>query len=160
MECKHTNITKRGYTKLWILRRLKRSGANQTELVDIYCKHVRSILEYAAVVWHAGLTQINSADIERVQKAALSIILGRNYINYQNALEKLKLNTLSERREVLCLKFAKKAIKSEKYSSWFKPDINSQNTRRKVNRTKNVLTRTARFQKSVLPYITSLLNKT
>ena len=111
-------------------------------------------------MWHAGLTQINSADIERVQKAALSIILGRNYINYQNALEKLKLHTLSERREVLCLKFAKKAIKSEKYSSWFKPDINSQNTRRKVNRTKNVLTRTARFQKSVLPYITSLLNKT
>ena len=89
------------------------------------------------------------SDIERVQKAALSIILGRNYLNYQNALEILKLKTLCERREALCLKFANKAIKSEKYSNWFEPDTNTQNKRRKVNKTKEVLTRTSRFQKSV-----------
>ena len=151
-------ITNRGYKKLWILRRLKKCGANQSELVDIYCKHVRSILEYAAVVWHAGLTQINTVDIERVQKAALSIILGKNYLSYNHALEVLKLKTFSERRDVLCMKFARKAFKSEKYSTWFVPDSNTQNTRRKVNQTKEACTRTSRFQKSALPYLTSLLN--
>ena len=60
-------ITKRGYNKLWMLRRLKTSGANQQELVDIYYKHIISILEYAAVVWHSALTKQNIYDIEREQ---------------------------------------------------------------------------------------------
>ena len=59
-------ITKRGYNYIWLLRRLEKSGANEIELLDIYCKHVRSILEYAAVVWHSALTNENTADIERV----------------------------------------------------------------------------------------------
>ena len=39
-------ITKRGYNKLWMLRRLKLNGASESELKIIYCQHVRSILEY------------------------------------------------------------------------------------------------------------------
>ena len=69
-----------------MIRRLKTQGANQSELCDIYNKHVRSILENSAAVWHAGLTQINSTDIERVQKSAFSIILGKHYSSYENAL--------------------------------------------------------------------------
>ena len=49
-----------------------------------------------------------------------------NYLSYNHALEVLKLKTLSERRDVLCMKFARKAIKSEKYSTWFVPDSNTQ----------------------------------
>ena len=56
-------ITKKAYTKLWMLRRLKLNGANTN---DIYCKHVRSMVEYAAVVWHSSLTRENTTDIERV----------------------------------------------------------------------------------------------
>ena len=67
------------------------TAADQTKQEDTV---VRSILEYAAVVWHAVLTQINTSDIERVQKAALSIILGKNYISYNHALEVLKLKPL------------------------------------------------------------------
>ena len=40
-------ITDRGYSKLWLLRRLKIIGANTKELTDVYNKQVRSILEYA-----------------------------------------------------------------------------------------------------------------
>ena len=40
-------ICKRGYSRLWMLRRLKALGATQTELVDVYEKQVRSILELA-----------------------------------------------------------------------------------------------------------------
>ena len=54
-----------------MIRRLNGNGANQYELSDIYCKHVRSKLEYAAALWHVGLTIENQANIERVQKSAL-----------------------------------------------------------------------------------------
>ena len=69
------SIHKRDYNKLWILKRLKMNGANNNEIKIIYCQHVRSILEYASVVWHSGLTQENVTNIERFQKYALSIIL-------------------------------------------------------------------------------------
>ena len=39
--------------------------------------------------------------IERVQKCALSLILGKKYINYDNALAILQLEKLCDRREAL-----------------------------------------------------------
>ena len=39
-------IVERGYKKLWIIRRLKELGAQKPELVDMYIKQVRSILEF------------------------------------------------------------------------------------------------------------------
>ena len=149
-------ITRRGYSKLWILRRLKISGAS--ELKTIYCQNVRSILEYASVVWHSGLTLENKANIERVQKCALSIILGKDYISYENAMSILDLESLCRRREKLSIKFAKKSFKSEKFSSWFVPDENPLNTRRKIKTVKPALARTTRLSKSALPYLTSILN--
>ena len=147
-----------GYQKLWMLRRLKANGANRKELSDVYIKHVRSVIENSAVVWHSGLTQPNRIDIERVQKAACSIILGKNYHNYEYALTVLGFETLDKRRETLCYKFAEKSYKSEHFSSWFVPDKKEINTRRKMKVVKDALTRTARFEKSALPYMTKLLN--
>ena len=152
-------ITKRGYKKLWMLRRLKTYGANSHKLKDIYCKHVRSVLEYGAVVWHPGLTLENTMNIERVQKSALAIILGKNYIDYKSALLSLGLDKLSTRREALCKKFAHKAIQSEKYSSWFAPEEKTYNTRSVASKLKPTQTRTTRFEKSTIPYLTKLINK-
>ena len=90
-------ITNRAYRKLWILRRLKENGANKTELKDIYCKHVESVLEFGAVVWHSALTQQNIGDIERVKKFALSIILTKDYNDYDHALNILQLEKRSKR---------------------------------------------------------------
>ena len=156
--CNTSYITSRGYRKLWILRRLKIFGASNQQLKDIYFKQVRSILEYAAVVWHSSLTQTNTAHIERVQKCALAIILGEKYTSYENALKLLKIDQLSIRREALCKKFARKTFKNEKYDHWFVRDQNTANTRRQTQSVKPVLTRTKRFMKSALPYITSLVN--
>ena len=36
----------RAYKKLWIVKRLKNQGASISDLVDIYIKQVRSILEF------------------------------------------------------------------------------------------------------------------
>ena len=151
-------ITTKAYSRLWMIRRLKLLGASYSELVDCYTKQARSILEYCAVVWHAGLSQINSADIERVQKAACSIILGKHYNSYKTALSTLGLDRLDERREALSSKFARKAFKSEKYTNWFVKDTNISNTRREVKTVKEAHCRTKRLQKSALPYLTHILN--
>ena len=91
----------KAYKRLWILRRLKNLGASVADLLDVYCKQVRSILEFGAPVWHSGITQGENKDIERVQKAAFHIILGGRYFSYQDALCTLNMNSLVERRDSL-----------------------------------------------------------
>ena len=80
---------------------------------------VRGKLEQSAVVWHSSLTQRNESDIERVQRSALKIILKESYNSYQDALKTLNLQTLKERKEYLCLKFAKNCLKIEKFRRFF-----------------------------------------
>ena len=153
------NITQKGFQRLMMLRRLKQLGASQTELKDIYEKQVRSILEFAAVVWHPGLTKKNTAQIERVQKSAFAIILGQNYISYENALCILNMETLSNRREALSLKLAKKAMEHPHHSTWFEAHGETVNTRAVKMALKTAITRTERLKNSPIPYLTSLLNK-
>ena len=158
---KNTNhLTKKRFQRLWMLRRLKQLGATQGELTNVYIKQVRSILEFSAVVWHSGLTKDNSAQIERVQKSALAIILGQNYTSYQSALQTLNLQTLSSRREVLSVKFAKKAAQHPRHTTWFEPQPQTTYTRTVKLPYKPVYYRTDRFNNSPLPYLTSLLKKT
>ena len=47
-----------------MLRRLKQLGATKSEFLDVYNKQVRSVVEFAAVVWTAGLTAENRKQIE------------------------------------------------------------------------------------------------
>ena len=61
-------------------------------------------------------------DIERVQKTALHVMLGGLYQSYGDALDLVGLETLDARRQNLCLKFAKKAVKHEKHTNWFVPN--------------------------------------
>ena len=152
-------ITKKAYQRLWMVRRLKQMGANDDELLDVYCKQIRSVLEYAAVVWHPGLTAANITSIERVQKACLAIILGQRYISYSNALQVAALDRLDTRREALCLKFARNSIRNPKFSNWFVEDVKITNTRRLKKNLKDVHTRTRRFKQSTIPYLTQLLNE-
>ena len=74
-------------------------GANNTTLLDFYYKQIRSVLEFASVVWTAGLTQDDICKIERVQKTACSVIFGSAYSTYEEALEELHMKTLSARRK-------------------------------------------------------------
>ena len=141
-----------------MLRRLKLLGASHAELVECFIKQARSVLEYCAVVWHASLSQINSADIEIVQKTVCATILGAQYTSYQSALAHLVLDRLDSRRNALSIKFVKKAFKSAKYSSWFMEDSNPLNTRREVKTVKEAQCRTSRLKESALPYPTHILN--
>ena len=52
-----------------------------------------------------------AADIERIQKTSLKVILGDSYVGYPAALEMSGLKTLHDRCEKRCLDFALKSLK-------------------------------------------------
>ena len=122
--------------------------------MKIYILQIRSKLEQSAVVWHSSLTQKCKNKLERVQKSALRIILGDQYLSYRNALKALNLQSLDERRESLCLKFAKK------FKSLF-PKRQVAHSMKKRGNEKFVLKRsfTEKHKKSSIPYMQRLLNR-
>ena len=73
-------------------------GLNILTLREYYVKEVRVHLELAAPVWHSGLTRKLSADLERVQRVAVTIMLGN--IPYLEGCTLLGLELLSDRRIV------------------------------------------------------------
>ena len=73
--------------------------------------YIRSSLEQC-VVWYSSFEE-NSEDLKRVQNAAVRIIFGERFENYENALIKVNLESLEIKREELCKNFAKKCVKSE-----------------------------------------------
>ena len=153
-------ICGKAYDRIWMIRRLKALGATDTELVDVYIKQVRCVLEMAAPVWTPALTKGQITQIERVQKTVCAVILGSRYSDYNSAIKTLDLKNLSDRRLELCKTFSKNCFKSEKYNTWFvKRNEHAINTRSKKNTLKQVTTRTTRYEKSPLPYMTALLNK-
>ena len=58
----------KSYKRMWILRNLKKYGAEEQELLDTYFQQIRSITEMACAVWNVGLTQQEVRGLERVQK--------------------------------------------------------------------------------------------
>ena len=155
------NMVSRANAKLWIIRRLKNDGAKMTDLVDIYCKQVQSLLEFAVPAWHGAITEEEKLDIERVQKSACHIILGDSYISYRSSLKSLNLDPLTLRRDKLSLKFAIKAEKHPKHKKWFKLNSNYSHTRNsnaKFVKYKEIYAKHSRFQKSPLGFLTGLLN--
>ena len=153
-------MCEKGYARLWMLRRLRLLGASTEEMMDVYNKQVRCILELAVAVWEPGLSVSEDKQIERVQKTAFCIILGDHYLNYKNALRYLQCETLKDRRKKLCLTFAKKSLKHPKYQNWFVPNTPKVKpiTRSEKTSFKPVTTRTDRYFFSPLPHLTRLLN--
>ena len=68
-------ICKKAYKKMWTLKMLKVLDVEPLVILDVYLKEIRSILELAVPAWHSGLTQKQEADIERVQRVAVNVIL-------------------------------------------------------------------------------------
>ena len=157
-------VCKKAYARLWMIRRLKRLGASSSEMLDVYYKQIRCVLEMAVAVWEPGLTQAQSKQLERVQQCAYYIILGTIFTNYDAAIKSLGSQKLSDRRSALCLSFALKCEKNEKYKTWFalneENSVPPPNTRsdKSLAKYKTVPTRTDRYMDSPIPYLTDILN--
>ena len=107
-------------------------------------------------MWHPGLTKSQTNKIENVQKLAFKIILQKHYNNYQQACMYLSALTLAERRQNLCLKFAKKNLKSE--NNFFTKLEPKSNTRNPRNIVQNPKCNYKRYENSSIPYLARMLN--
>ena len=96
--------------------------------------------------------------IERVLKTGLQIVYQEQYLSFTHALKISKMKSLAQRRKDLIFKFSQKTEKNPKYADWFVKSVKQHNTRKTKPRFKPVTCRTARFQKSALPVITSAVS--
>ena len=149
-------ICSKARRKLWILRRMQSLNFTRAELFDVYRKEVRSILEFAVPVWHSGLTKKQISEIEAVQKLAFRIIFGGSYQRYFDACALLDTQTLEQRRLEICLRFAKKNVESE--NSLFSKPTTLPSLRRRSKVVQEYRCHKARFKRSSLPFLASLLN--
>ena len=148
-------IVKNSNKRLQILHSSSKFTKNKHHLKDIYNKFVRSKLETSSPVWHSSLNENQKDALERVQRSAFKIILKNKYISYENALEMLNMDTLYDRRETKCMKFAKGCLNDNEMKKMFPLNRNrSKYEKFKVNRA-----RTSRYQKSTIIHMQKLLNK-
>merc|ERR1712074_74924 len=80
-------------------------------------------------------------------------------MGYEDALKKLGLVTLEERRKQMCLKFAKECLKLDKMKMLFHRNESSHSMlKRNPEFYKVVKTQTERFRKSAIPTMIRMLN--
>ena len=152
-------ITKKAYKRMQLLHVAANFTASKKDLKDIYFTFIRSVLEQSAAVWHSSLTNKNRSDLERVQKGAIRVIMGKHYTSYKNSLKVLNIDSLEKRREILCLKFAKKCTLNEKLKNLFPLNKNDHKMKlRKQKKYKILKANTKRYKQSALPYMRRLLN--
>ena len=95
-------IVSKACRRLYIIYQLLRSGVSCSDIIAVYCSLIRSVLEYCCPVWHCGLTDSLTADIECVQKRVLRLIFP--HLTYAEALLISGLDRLSTRRQTLSRK--------------------------------------------------------
>ena len=153
-------IVKETNKRMRILHKAVKFTNNYKDLKQIYMLQIRSKLDQSAVVWHSSLSKRNRSDLERVQKSALKCILGDKYESYNNALQSLKIQSLEERREAMCLKFAKQCVKLDKMKKLFPRNVNAHKmNKRSTDIYQEERANTERLKKSAIPAMQRLLNR-
>ena len=98
--------------------------------------------------------------MERVQKAALKVILRNDYKDYEGSLRLTDLQSLNEGREMTSLRFVKNSLKNANFSKLFplKKIKHVMSVRNPLKYQMNKAN-TERYKKSSIPYLQGLLNK-
>ena len=112
-----------------ILRKLYKFDIPREDLVLIYCSYIRSILELNSNVWFSSITNEERENLERVQKIACKIILKDEFESYNKALKTLNLQSLSDRRQMLAVRFANKCVHNDRFRDLFPMNDQCNGTR-------------------------------
>ena len=153
------HIVRQANISMRLLHKACQFTRNISVLKKIYFSRIRSKLEYGCKVWHSSLTTKNRNDLERCQKSSLKLILGPKYENYSQALEYLKIQTLDQRRDKLCLRFAKKCLKLANMQQLFPYRSKQHNMD-----TRNIMkfdvnkSRSEKYKRSAIPQMQKALN--
>ena len=153
-------ISKKANQKLYMLRLVKRFGFNDEELISIYKCYVRPVVEYADVAWSSSITAAQKKTLEHLQKCACRTILRQRYTSYEDAIHICGLESLEDRRENHCLRFAEKLTNSKRTND-LPPVRRESHTHnlRNAHHYSHLRTRTTRFKNSPIPHFINLLNK-
>ena len=132
---------------------------------------IRPITEYAAPLWHSGLSASDINLLESLQKKALGLILGTIYIDhkrycningqpvsYEDALKHFELLTLLERREDLTQKFAVETFKNDIHAGFFDLLKRTRTGTRTILNVQEKDCSCTQYFKSAIPYMSRLLN--
>jgi hypothetical protein len=144
------HVCSKASKRLFAIRILKRNGAEQRDLRNVYCSFIRPVLEYACPVWHFSLPGFLSDQLEQIQRRATRIINPK--LSYKDGLNELNLPTLVDRRDFLCKRFYEKNFGSPSNISDLLPIKNSHSYNfRNARNIALFKTRTSRFYNSFLP---------
>ena len=108
------------------------------------------------------LSTEHTADLERIQKTSLKVILGDSYISYNAALEMTGLASLYDRREKRCLDFSLKCLKHPRNSRLFPMNPNYLNPAYEGRNRERFIVNfasTGTYKDSAIPYCQRLLNR-
>ena len=145
--------------RMQLLRKVLTFGSSNQEMVHLWIVYCRSILKQSCVVWHSALTKQNSADLELTQKTFCKLILKGRYTTYENALVSLNLIKLSERRTILCERFATQGIINNTMADLFMKNKRKHSmVTRKSEQFKVQHANKERYRKSSVIYMQTLLN--
>ena len=151
------SVISKANSRRYFLVVLRRAGLSPAHLLRFYITFVRPILEYAAPVWHPGLTQCQSQQLETVQRLALRSIYPD--LSYSLALQTTGLPRLADRRTLLCHHFATSAIKSSDFRHWFPQRRRDYHGRELRNSDSlSIPWSTTRYRNSPMIFMSRLLN--
>ena len=135
-------------------------GATKQQLLTIWKRKGRSVLEFASPVFFSRLTVEQSDQIENCQRKAFIIILGPEYKSYDSALQLLDQEKLSARRITAALKFGQDCVRNPKHADMFPVRCASRENMRETTKPYQEYTcLNSRFYDSSLPTICRLLNQ-
>ena len=147
-------LVKKANKKMRMLHIAAKFTRNRDHLMQIYKTFIRSHLEFSSNVWHSSLTKENRQDLERVQKAALKVILGKDHNDYDEALKLLRIQSLEQRREMVSLRFVKNSLKNANFAKLF-PLTKANHVMNVRNPIKYHINKanTERYRRSTIPYL-------
>ena len=153
-------LVKEANKRMRLLHAASKFVKDKKILTQLYFTHIRCRLEQSAVLWHSSLTVKNIIDLERVQKSAVRVILGHGYESYSDTLKSLKIETLFERREKLCLRFAKKSLSVDNFKHLFPIYEKQHNMKtRASNKYEVCKSNSKRYNVSTIPHLQRSMNK-
>ena len=157
-----SNCIKRGFSNLWILKRLVEIGAPLEDVQMTFVQRVRTHVEQNISLWAFSITKNTSNKIEKLQKAAVCImlpLLSQNMKDkdYKSKLDILGLELLESRREKINNRFAKKTFDHSQHRKMF--TLNPKRTTRLCRRVIVPHAKTQRYERSSIPSLAKIINQ-
>ena len=141
-------IIKKANRRLYALRKLKKSGVPSSDIVVVYCTVIRTMIEYAFVVF-ANLSKTLSKDLERVQKRLCQLSTRLVHIRTRYPIP-CRYSTLCARREEACNKFVANIKQSNPLYPFIHkqlvPTLNHDYSLRSATTKRQPIIRTDRFE--------------